>query len=65
VGEFKDKAKGKAKQFEGRMTGDQTRRAEGMIDEAKGNLKGALHKVEDATKNIADLAKNTIKSGKR
>ena len=65
MGEFKDKAKGKAKQLEGRITGDKTRRTEGRIDEVKGNLKGVLHKVGDATKNIAELAKSSIKNHRR
>ena len=49
MGEFTDKAKGKAKQFEASLTGDKARKREGIADEIKGNLKGVTHKIGDAT----------------
>ena len=65
MGEMSDKVRGKAKQLEGRITGSKTRRAEGMADEVKGNLKGVIRKVKDATKNIAGVAKDATKNHKR
>ena len=65
MGEFTDKIKGKAKQVEGRITGDSARRTEGKLDEAKGNLKGVVHKIKDATKNIVQLSKGAMKNDKK
>jgi uncharacterized protein YjbJ (UPF0337 family) len=65
MGEFKDKMKGKAKQLEGRVTGDPVRSAEGMMQEAVGNVKGAFNKAGEATKKIAESAKESIKNEKR
>lgn len=62
MGELIDKTKGKAKQIEGDLTGDKTRHAEGVIDEIKGNIKGAVAKIEDAAKNIAGKLKDAVKS---
>ena len=42
MGELIDKAKGKAKQAEGSVTGDRSRQAEGVLDEVKGKVKGAF-----------------------
>ena len=50
MGEFIDKAKGKAKQVEGRLTGDRTREAQGVVDEKKGEAKGAFERVRQAVK---------------
>jgi uncharacterized protein YjbJ (UPF0337 family) len=36
-----DRAKGKLEEVEGRLTGDETREAEGKADQAKGSLKEA------------------------
>jgi uncharacterized protein YjbJ (UPF0337 family) len=63
MGELIDKAKGKAKQFEGDLTGDEARKNEGVADEIKGNLKGVVEKVESAAKNIADAVKGAFKDG--
>lgn len=65
MSEVSDKAKGRAKQFEGRVTGDRSRRAEGRVDEFKGNVKGVFRKVRDAAKNVAGLAKDATKSRKK
>ena len=65
MGEVSDKAKGKAKQLEGRVTGDRSRRAEGRVDEFKGNVKGIIRKVRDAAKNVAGLAKDATKNRKK
>lgn len=43
-----DDLKGKLKEGEGRLTGDETREAEGKGDQAKGELKDAFENVKDA-----------------
>lgn len=45
MGELIDKAKGKAKQVGGIITGDKELQNEGKLDEAKGDLKGVANKV--------------------
>ncbi|MGZ6141859.1 MAG: CsbD family protein [Myxococcales bacterium] len=61
MGELIDKAKGKAKQAEADLTGDKALHREGVADEVKGNIKGVVHKVEDAAKNIAEKVKDVFK----
>lgn len=46
MGELIDKAKGKIKQVEGELTGDRSRKAEGVVDEKKGDLKEAFENVK-------------------
>jgi uncharacterized protein YjbJ (UPF0337 family) len=50
MGEFIDKAKGKAKQVQGRVTGDHAREAEGRVDELKGEAKGTFEEVKTDAK---------------
>ena len=64
MGEFTDKAKGKAKQFEAKLTGDQARKREGIADEIKGNIKGVAHKIEDATKKVATKLRESVRHDK-
>ena len=45
-----DDLKGKAKEFEGKVTGDETREAQGKGEQAKSDLKQAGEKVKDAFK---------------
>ena len=40
-----DEAKGKAKEFEGKATGDEKREAEGKLEQAKGEAKDAAKHV--------------------
>jgi uncharacterized protein YjbJ (UPF0337 family) len=61
MGEYIDRAKGKAKQVEGRLTGDDARKRQGAVDQVKGNLKGVVRKAESAAKNIGDALKATFK----
>ena len=42
-----DKAKGRAKQAAGALTGDKHLKDEGRVDEAKGSVKDAVDKVAD------------------
>ena len=45
-----DQLKGKAKELEGKATGDETREAQGRAEETKADLKQAGEKVKDALK---------------
>lgn len=45
-----DSLKGKAKEFEGKVTGDEAREAQGKGEQAKSDLKQAGEKVKDAFK---------------
>ena len=54
MGELMDKAKGKAKQAEADITGDRSRKAEGVLDELKGKAKGAF---EDVKANVKEAAR--------
>jgi uncharacterized protein YjbJ (UPF0337 family) len=50
MGEIIDKVKGKIKQAAGTLTGDKRLNAEGKVDEAKGQVKGAAEDVKHAVK---------------
>ena len=50
MGELIDKVKGKAKQAEGRVTGNKAREAEGVADELKGKAKGAFEEIKSDVK---------------
>jgi uncharacterized protein YjbJ (UPF0337 family) len=50
MGEIIDKVKGKLKQAEGELTNDPVRKAEGQLDELKGNIKGAFEDVKSDVK---------------
>ena len=42
--------KGKAKEAQGEITGDESKKNEGKIDQAKADLKDGVEKVKDAFK---------------
>ena len=48
MGEIIDKVKGKLKQVEGDLTNDPVRKAEGQLDELKGDIKGKFEEVKPA-----------------
>jgi uncharacterized protein YjbJ (UPF0337 family) len=50
MGELIDKAKGKAKQVEGSVTGDRQRQAEGIVEEKRGDAKGKFEEVKQGIK---------------
>ena len=50
MGELIDKAKGKAKQVQGRVTGDRAKEAEGKAEELKGKAKGAFEELKTDAK---------------
>lgn len=55
MGELVDKVKGKAKQVQGRVTGDRGKEAEGVADELKGDAKGAFEELKtDAKRALRD-----------
>ncbi len=55
MGELIDKAKGKAKQAAGKLTGNRVREAEGIADEAKGKAKGAFEEIKtDAKRSVRE-----------
>ncbi|QWC86296.1 CsbD family protein [Nocardioidaceae bacterium] len=51
MGSMGDDIKGKAKETEGKVTGDKSRETEGKVDQAKSDLKDGVKKVKDAFKN--------------
>jgi uncharacterized protein YjbJ (UPF0337 family) len=61
MGEIIDKVKGKAKQIEGDLTGNQARHTEGVIDELKGNVKGVVTKVEEVAHDAIDSVRQAVK----
>ncbi len=61
MGEMIDKAKGKAKQIQGDLTGNSARHREGVVDEMKGNLKGAANKIGEAAHKAVDSVKSAVK----
>ncbi len=52
-----DKAKGKAKEAVGKVTGDRRTEAEGKTDQVKGDIKDAAHDVAESAKGAADSLK--------
>lgn len=51
---FKDELFGKAKEVEGKLTGDKLREVEGKAQQAKGKLKGKTRKAKDKLKGEAE-----------
>lgn len=46
MGAISDKLKGKAKQAEGRITGDKVRETQGKAEETKGKVEGAVDRAK-------------------
>jgi uncharacterized protein YjbJ (UPF0337 family) len=61
MGEILDKVKGKAEQVAGIVTGDKAQQQQGELDEARGNVKGIINKVEDAAGNVVSTVKQALK----
>jgi uncharacterized protein YjbJ (UPF0337 family) len=49
-----DKLKGKAKEVDGKASGDKQREAEGKLEQAKGDAKDAVEHVRDAAGNLVE-----------
>jgi uncharacterized protein YjbJ (UPF0337 family) len=53
-----DRIEGKAKEWEGKLTGDESREAEGRLEEKKAKLKDAPRETWEAVKDKAGRAYN-------
>ncbi len=53
MGEIIDKTKGKIKQVAGTVAGNDKLKADGQLDELKGNAKGAVEEIKRAVKGTA------------
>ena len=53
-----DKARGKAKEMLGRITGDDRMRAEGRTDQARGGLRGAAGSAREKVRGVRDSLRN-------
>ena len=56
-----DKARGRAKQAAGVLTGSEKLKQEGEADELKGKVKGAVDGVKDAAKGAKDAVKRAAR----
>jgi uncharacterized protein YjbJ (UPF0337 family) len=52
IGNKAEELKGQAKEVAGNVTGDDSLKGEGRIDQAKGNIKQAGENVKDAVKGV-------------
>lgn len=57
------KIKGKTKQIEGELTGDNVLVAQGTIEQAKGDIAGAASRVARKVKRTVRRVKSRVKSG--
>jgi uncharacterized protein YjbJ (UPF0337 family) len=58
MGELIDKAKGKAKEVTGVVTGDRALEAEGKADRAKGEVKGSFEELKQRAKDELNRPKH-------
>ena len=65
MGALIDKLKGKAKQIEGKLTGDKVRTAQGTVQKAKGDIEGAAARAGRKVKATARRAKSRVKRAMR
>jgi uncharacterized protein YjbJ (UPF0337 family) len=61
MGEIIDKVKGKAKQVQGDISGNEARHTEGVVDELKGKAKGVVNQVERFAHKAVAAVKQTVK----
>lgn len=64
MGSMLDKIKGKAKEIEGRMTGDKLRTAQGKAATAKGEVKGMAERASARVKAGVSRTKGKIQRGR-
>ena len=64
MGSIMDKVKGKAKEIEGRVTGDKVRTAQGKAGMAKGEVKGIAERAGAKVKAGVSRAKSKIQGGR-
>lgn len=63
MGANSDKIKGKAKQVEGRLTGDRVREVQGTAEEIKGDVKAAVDRAVTRVKAGVTRTKAKIQRG--
>lgn len=63
MGAIIDKVKGKAKQIEGRLTGDKLRTAQGTVEKKKGDVKGIGQRTSARVKAGVRRAKAKVQRG--
>lgn len=63
MGANSDKIKGKAKQVEGRLTGDRVREMQGAVEATKGEVKGAVDRAVTRVKAGVTRTKAKIQRG--
>jgi uncharacterized protein YjbJ (UPF0337 family) len=64
MGSMMDKIKGKAKEIEGRLTGDKLRTAQGKAGQARGEVKGVAERTSARVKAGVSRAKGKIQRGR-
>ena len=64
MGSMMDKIKGKAKEIEGRLTGDKLRTAQGKAGQARGEVKGVGERAVAKVKSGVSRAKGKIQRGR-
>jgi uncharacterized protein YjbJ (UPF0337 family) len=57
MGSITDKIKGKAKQVEGKLTGDKLRQGQGTVQKAKGDVEGTVERTKRRVKARVDEAR--------
>lgn len=62
MGSISDKIKGKAKQVEGKLTGDKVRTAQGTVQKAKGDAEGVVARVARKVKGVVRRAKTRVRA---
>lgn len=60
MGAITDKIKGKAKELEGKLTGDKVRTGQGKLEGAKGDIKLKGKRVADRARGAASRAKARV-----
>ena len=63
MGSILDKIKGKAKEIQGRLTGDKLRTAQGKATQVKGEVKGMAERASAKVKAGVSRAKGKIRRG--
>jgi len=61
MGKVISKAKGRIKQAVGALTGNKTLKAEGVRDERRGKVEGAVEGVTNAAKDAKDAVAEAVK----
>lgn len=59
---FTDKVKGKVKETVGDATGDNSVKAEGVLDQVVGKAKEVASDIKDAAQEVAEKAKDAVNS---